>query len=103
MCIRDRSTGVVPLADCSVLFVDENVIRKKNCFQVTTRFRNYFLVAKDEFDMASWMEAINIAKDVKSDDTKEIPDSLKIFNHLNSILAQLSELEKPAIATKRGW
>ncbi len=35
---------------------------RKNAFVISTRYRNYFLVAKDEFELAKWMGHIEQVK-----------------------------------------
>lgn len=43
--------------DCSVTIADES-IKRKHCFVVSTRYRNYFLQAPDQYSMAAWIECL---------------------------------------------
>ena len=36
----------------------EEGAKKKFCFVVSTRYRNFFLKASDQYDLASWIENI---------------------------------------------
>ena len=55
---QDPATlGVISLENCSVALADES-IKKKFCFVVSTRYRNYFLQAPDQYDLAGWIESI---------------------------------------------
>ena len=79
-------SGVISLDGSSVLFA-EDIIKKKNSFGIATRFRNYFLIAKDEFEMASWVESIQRTRCSESAHSK----SMKLFNALNIVLSSLDE------------
>ena len=73
-----QAAGVVPVGNCTVALADENLVTRKeanvflvltcfekgrkNAFVISTRYRNYFLVAKDEFELAKWMGHIEQVK-----------------------------------------
>ena len=78
--------GVIPVEDCSVNIADES-IKRKFCFVVCTRYRNYFLEAADQFEMAGWIESIRFNSTLTSTDSSEYKN-VDLFNQLNVLLAQ---------------
>jgi hypothetical protein len=60
-------------ATCKILFVDESVVGKKNCFTIETKERNYFIYCEKEEQTAKWVYALRAAvyfknlKDVLND------------------------------------
>lgn len=77
--------GVIALENCSVSIVDES-IRRTHCFIISTRYRNYFLQAPDQYDMACWIESIKFQAQ-NPDDDLAVSAPVKLFNKLNLILA----------------
>ena len=78
--------GVIPIQNCSVAIAEEK-LDKKCTFEIFTRIRNWFLNAKDEYEMAKWMKsiekAINLSKDKVSENEK-----MELFFSLNDVLAE---------------
>jgi len=79
--------GMIPLESCSVNIADES-LKRKNCFVLSTRFRNYFLEAADQFDMAGWIECIRFHSELGEDLNEQVSSKVKLFNQLNGLLAQ---------------
>jgi PH domain len=55
-----EAAGTIPVDASSVVFAEDRT-KKKYCFEVSTRFRNFFLYAENELEMASWMDVIKAA------------------------------------------
>jgi len=84
--------------DCSVNVADES-IKRRFCFILSTRFRNYFLQAADQYEMAAWIESIRFHCRSSEDPEKSGEKSekgIELFNRLNGILASHDKtLPKP--------
>ena len=88
----EQAAGVIPVGHCSVALAEDK-IGKKNSFEISTRYRNYFLIGKDDFEVAKWMQHIEQARvnSVKGR-TESVDDSamsvnMEIFFRLNDALA----------------
>ena len=55
---------MVPLENSTTSIADDS-LKKKFCFVVSTRYRNYFLQATDQYEMAGWIESINFHSEKK--------------------------------------
>jgi len=89
---ESEEIGVISLEGCSVSIADES-LKRKYCFVVSTRYRNYFLQASDQYDMACWIESIKYA--CQSTDTSLTASvSVALFNTLNELLAAHDKLSK---------
>eukprot|EP01102_Stenamoeba_stenopodia_P020703 TRINITY_DN8172_c0_g1_i5.p1 TRINITY_DN8172_c0_g1~~TRINITY_DN8172_c0_g1_i5.p1 ORF type:complete len:1732 (-),score=326.42 TRINITY_DN8172_c0_g1_i5:97-5292(-) len=64
--------GSIPLQEASIEVVEESSFGKKNCFQIHTRYRTYFLVASDGKEFKDWMEFI--ARSIASTQAKALKD-----------------------------
>ncbi len=90
-----QAAGVIPVGNCSVGLAEDK-IGKKNSFEISTRYRNYFLVAKDEFELAKWMKHIEQVKvGIKSSRTMSVDGgedgmspNMQLFFKLNDILGE---------------
>jgi len=93
--MQDSSpVGIVALTGASIMEAGKGS-KKKHCFVVGTPFRNYFLVAANQFEMASWMEALASATSPGAvDEPTTNTRTLNVFYELNSILAQLESLAR---------
>ncbi len=89
-----QAAGVIPVGNCSVSIADDR-IGKKNSFEISTRYRNYFLVAKDEFELAKWMKHIEQVKvglkssrtmSVDGADDDGMSPNMQLFFKLNDVL-----------------
>ena len=60
--------GVIPLENCSVTISDESLFKKPFCFVISTRCRNYFVQARDQYEMACWIESIKFHAQEKVDE-----------------------------------
>lgn len=92
----ENPVGVIPLEGCSVNIGDKS-LKRKFLFVVCTRYRNYFLEAADQFEMAGWIESIRFMseKPVEDNDSNTQQANIILFNRLNSLLTQHEkELEK---------
>lgn len=82
--------GVIPLEGCSVNIADD-AMKRKFSFVVSTRYRNYFLAASDQFDMAGWIESIRFhSKCTMKIDQPEFKN-VELFNKLNAILTKCAQ------------
>ena len=86
---QDESpVGVIPLEGCSVNIGDKS-LKRKFLFVVCTRYRNYFLEAADQFEMAGWIESIRFHSEKHEDkDSTTSGENIALFNRLNSLLTQ---------------
>jgi len=83
--------GAIPLSGCSVVFAEEKM-KKQFCFEISTRFRNYFLVAENELDLAGWMQSVGHAASVEAPRAGENEvDSMAVFEELSRLLTPLFE------------
>lgn len=83
----ENPIGMIPLEGCLVNNADES-LRRKHCFVLSTRFRNYFLEASDQFEMAGWIESIRFQSELGEELNEQASEKVKLFNRLNSLLAQ---------------
>lgn len=83
-----QAAGVIPVGNCSVTLAEEK-LGKKNAFEISTRYRNYFLVAKDEFELAKWMRHIEAAAAAakKAGGAEQTSEGMTLFFKLNDLLA----------------
>ena len=84
----EEAAGAIAIGSCSVGLAEAK-IGKKNSFEIATRYRNYFLVAKDEFEAAKWMQHIEQAK--KTNSTTEESPNMELFFRLNDVLAEMEK------------
>eukprot|EP01104_Vermistella_antarctica_P011392 TRINITY_DN3174_c0_g1_i2.p1 TRINITY_DN3174_c0_g1~~TRINITY_DN3174_c0_g1_i2.p1 ORF type:complete len:1492 (-),score=397.22 TRINITY_DN3174_c0_g1_i2:2283-6758(-) len=88
--------GVIPLEGCSVI-ISEDTLKRTHCFQINTRFRTYFLVARDQFEMAGWMEAVKqgskgaSTESLSTGEKGAVEDGMVMFHKLNLILSTMEQ------------
>ncbi|MDP2434311.1 MAG: hypothetical protein Q8P67_01045, partial [archaeon] len=87
--------GEIPLQNGSIDVADES-LKRPFSWQISSRFRNYYLAADDDYEMASWMEALRSAMDNTPDDPKD-QKRLQLYNLLSRILQQLESLSDPTL------
>jgi hypothetical protein len=97
-----QAAGVIPVGNCSVGLAEDK-IGKKNSFEISTRYRNYFLVAKDEFELAKWMKHIEQVKvgartartmSVDGGGEDGMSPNMQLFFKLNDILGEWERVDK---------
>jgi len=76
-------TGVIPLENCSISMSDFELFKKQNCFVISTRCRNYFVQASDQYEMACWIESIKLQAE------KQVTEH-KVCSHATIISLSLS-------------
>jgi len=84
---------VISLEGCSVSIADES-IKKRFCFVLSTSYRNYFLVANDQYEMACWIESLKYACQAQNADNAYSSVNVGLFNSLNDILAAHDKAKK---------
>ena len=88
---------VVLNQDSSVTIADES-IKRKFCFIVSTRYRNYFLQAADQYEMAAWIESIKYrSRTEEKPNDAETSANMRLFNKVNDILACFEKQQKAQI------
>jgi len=87
----EEPVGIIPLEGCAVSIADES-LKRKFTFVISTRYRNYFLQAEDQFEMAGWVESIKFQTDQKLQENQDSFAHVHLFNRLNSILTAHEKL-----------
>mmetsp|Transcript_6443 Transcript_6443/g.19522 ORF Transcript_6443/g.19522 Transcript_6443/m.19522 type:complete len:1618 (-) Transcript_6443:166-5019(-) len=84
-----EAAGSIPLDASSVVFAEDRT-KKKYCFEVSTRFRNFFLYAENELEMASWMDVIKTASN-NQDNAKGARTANDTFHELTRVLQDMQQ------------
>lgn len=56
-----RPVGDIPLDENTTVRIDEEMLTKNFCFQISTPARKFFVFADNKRDMDSWLEMLNLA------------------------------------------
>jgi hypothetical protein len=79
--------GEIPLLNGTVEVTNES-LKRNYSWSISTRFRNYYLAADDEYEMVSWMEAIRASIDQSPDDPKD-QKRWQLYNLFSRTMQQL--------------